>query len=260
MRILYAPVRRVGCWVSGDAPSTLGTFLRSFTWGHVRQLDKAAGEALGWAWAAGAGPGKGPVTIAIDSTICEVSGKAKDGTAYGHAKKLGYHPLVAVRAESGEIVACRLRGGSSQRGNVHFAVEAVARTRRAGASGPVPVWADAGFWSYDLIKRLDRLEVQWSITIPLYSNIRATISNIDEKIGHLSATPKTAKRRSRRPPSSLLPAVTNPNYGPTGGTTRSLPTPTLTPSKPTNTTADTPPPNSPSATAKKPEASPTAHR
>ncbi len=72
------------------ASSTLGTFLRSFTWGHVRQLDKTLGVALGRAWSAGAGPGTGPVTIDIDSMICEVSGKAKGGGAYGHAKVLGY--------------------------------------------------------------------------------------------------------------------------------------------------------------------------
>jgi hypothetical protein len=53
------------------APSTLGTFLRSFRWGHVRQLDRVSRELLGRAWAAGAGPGDGPLTIDLDSTICE---------------------------------------------------------------------------------------------------------------------------------------------------------------------------------------------
>ncbi|MCY3926353.1 MAG: hypothetical protein OXG52_12790 [bacterium] len=64
------------------APSTLGTFLRAFTWGHVRQLDRATGEVLARAWAAGGGPGDAPMTIDVDSTICEVSGKNKDGAAY----------------------------------------------------------------------------------------------------------------------------------------------------------------------------------
>src|SRR5258708_31116452 len=51
------------------APSTLGTFLRSFTWGHARQLDAVAGDLLTRAWAAGAGPGEGPFTIDVDSSI-----------------------------------------------------------------------------------------------------------------------------------------------------------------------------------------------
>ena len=55
------------------APSTLGTFLRSFSWGHVRQLDRVGRELLARAWAAGAGPGDGPLTIDLDSTICETS-------------------------------------------------------------------------------------------------------------------------------------------------------------------------------------------
>ena len=61
----------IGCVVK--APSTLGTFLRSFSWGHVRQLDRVSRELLSRAWAAGAGPGDGPLTIDLDSTICETS-------------------------------------------------------------------------------------------------------------------------------------------------------------------------------------------
>ena len=55
------------------APSTLGTFLRSFRWGHVRQLDRVSRELLARAWAAGAGPSDAPFTIDLDSTICETS-------------------------------------------------------------------------------------------------------------------------------------------------------------------------------------------
>ena len=61
----------IGCVVK--APSTLGTFLRSFRWGHVRQLDRVSRELLARAWQAGAGPGDGPLTIDLDSTICETS-------------------------------------------------------------------------------------------------------------------------------------------------------------------------------------------
>ena len=64
------------------APSTLGTFLRSFRWGHVRQLDRVSRELLARAWAAEAGPGDAPFTIDLDSTICETYGLAKEGARH----------------------------------------------------------------------------------------------------------------------------------------------------------------------------------
>ena len=67
----------LGCVVK--APSTLGTFLRSFRWGHVRQLDRVSRELLARAWQAGAGPGDAPFTIDLDSTICETYGLAQGG-------------------------------------------------------------------------------------------------------------------------------------------------------------------------------------
>ena len=162
------------------APSTVGSFLRSFTWGHVRQLDKAAGLVLGRAWATGGGPGNEPMTIDVDSTICAVTGATKAGAAYGHTQQLGYHPLVGVRAETGEIPATRLRKGSSQSGHVHLVAETVARARRAGAAGAPCARADSGFFSYDLLDRLDALGVRWSITIPQYGHAKATIARIPE--------------------------------------------------------------------------------
>ena len=118
--------------------------------------------ALGRAWRAG--PGTGPVTLCLDSTICAVSGKGKQGAAYGYTKELGYHPLLAFRADTGEIVGARLREGSSQRGVVHFARETVGRVRRAEARGAVTTRADSGFWSYAMLAALDHLGVGWSIT------------------------------------------------------------------------------------------------
>src|SRR5829696_9150587 len=88
------------------APSTLGTFLRAFTFGHVRQLDAVIGETIRRAWALGRGPGA--LTMDLDSTICEVHGKAKQGAAYGYTKVLGYHPLLATRADTGEVLHARL--------------------------------------------------------------------------------------------------------------------------------------------------------
>ena len=81
----------LGCVVK--APSTLGTFLRSFRWGHVRQLDRVSRELLARAWSAGAGPGEGPLTIDLDSTICETYGLAKEGARdHGYTGQRGYHP------------------------------------------------------------------------------------------------------------------------------------------------------------------------
>ena len=162
------------------APSTLGTFLRSFTWGHVRQLDKALGETLRRFWSAGGGPEGKPVTIDADGTICEVAAKTKHGAAYGYTGQLGYHPLVATISETGEIVHARLRGGSSRKGHAHFIVEAVNRARRAGARGAVTVRADSEFWSYRLVDKLDDMGVEWSITISQYRQVREAIANIAE--------------------------------------------------------------------------------
>jgi hypothetical protein len=162
------------------APSTLGTFLRAFTFGHVRQLDAAIAETIHRAWQLGAGPGEAAVTIDLDSTICEVHGKQKHGAAYGYTRQLGYHPLLATRAETGEVLHARLRKGSSQRGHKRFVEELVARLRRCGAAGPLTVRADSGFFSWDLIKTLNRLGVLWSITVAINPSIRKTISAIDE--------------------------------------------------------------------------------
>ena len=93
------------------APSTLGTFLSSFTFGHVRQLEVVHGRALERAWTAGIKP-SGALIIDIDPTICEVVGKHKQGAGNGYTRKLGYHPLLATRADTGEIIHARMRKGS----------------------------------------------------------------------------------------------------------------------------------------------------
>ena len=127
------------------APSTLGTFLRSFTFGHVRQLDAVIAETIRRAWSLGAEPEK-TMTIDLDSTIVEVHGKQKHGAAYGYTRVLGYHPLLATRAGTGEVLHARLRKGSSQRGTKRFCEELIARVRRAGAAGALTLRADSGFF------------------------------------------------------------------------------------------------------------------
>lgn len=149
------------------APSTLGTFLRAFTFGHVRQLEAVVGETLRRAWRFGAGPGNERLVIDVDSTICEVEGKQKQGAAYGYTKVLGYHPLVASRAGTSEVLHARMRKGSANtaRGARRFIEEVVARVRRAGATGELVMRFDSGFWSNETIKTLGRLGVRYTMAV-----------------------------------------------------------------------------------------------
>ena len=118
------------------APSTLGTFLRAFTFGHVRQLDRVLDRAIARAWQAGAGPGDGPgdgpLVIDIDSFVGEVHGYQKQGASYGYTKKLGYHPILAVRADTGEVLHIRNRKGkaNTQRGIARFVHQLIAQSPR----------------------------------------------------------------------------------------------------------------------------------
>jgi hypothetical protein len=93
------------------APSTVGTFLRGFTFGHLRQLDAVIAEAICRASSLMTLPAR--MVIDLDSTICEVSGKKKVGAAYGYTKVLGLHPLIATRADTGEVLHARMRKGSA---------------------------------------------------------------------------------------------------------------------------------------------------
>jgi len=149
------------------APSTLGTFLRSFTFGHVRQLEAVAGEVLRRAWALGAGPGARRLVIDVDSTICEVEGKKKQGAAFGYTRVLGYHPILATRADTGEVLHARMRKGSANtaRGARRFIEELIARVRRAGATGEIVVRVDSGFWSKETIATLGRLGVRYTMAV-----------------------------------------------------------------------------------------------
>jgi hypothetical protein len=164
------------------APSTLGTFLRAFTFGHVRQLDRVLGETLGRAWAAGAGPGDGRLVVDVDSFVGEVHGRCKQGASFGYTRQRGYHPLLATRADTGEVLHIRCRTGSSNtsRGMLRFCDELIARVSRAGATGPRLLRADSGFWSNATFDRLDRAGWQFSIGVRLQPNVRAAIEQIDE--------------------------------------------------------------------------------
>jgi hypothetical protein len=164
------------------APSTLGTFLRSFTFGHVRQLDRVLAVALRRAWRAGAGPGAGRLVIDVDSFVGEVHCHAKQGAGYGYTRKLGYHPLLATRADSSEVLHVRLRRGqaNSQRGALRFVDELLARVRRAGASGQILLRADSGFWNKTVIARLREQGCVFSIGVTMQKVVSARIAEIPD--------------------------------------------------------------------------------
>ena len=173
--------RVLGCVIK--APSTLGTFLRSFRWGHVRQLDRVSRELLAGAWAAGAGPGDAPFTIDLDSTICETYGLAKEGARdHGYTGQRGYHPLLAVAAGTGDVLMARLRKGraNTARGAAHFLRETVGRVRHGGARGQLTVRADSGFYTHDVVAVCRKTKVRFSITVRLHQSLRNIIEAIPE--------------------------------------------------------------------------------
>ena len=165
------------------APSTLGAFLRSFRWGHVRQLDRVSRELRSRAWAAGAGPGPGPLTIDLDSTICETYGLAKEGARHhGYTGARGYHPLLAVAAGTGDVLMARLREGraNTARGAAHFLRETVGRVRCGGARGQLTVRADRGFYTHSVAAACRKLDGRFSSTIRLRARLRNLIGAIPE--------------------------------------------------------------------------------
>jgi Transposase DDE domain group 1 len=172
--------RLLGGWM--PAPSTLGTFLRAFTFGHVRQLDALLGEALVRAWRAGAGPGEERLVIDVDSFVGEVCGRLKQGAAYGYTKLLGYHPLLATRADTREVLHIRLRKGSAntQKGMLRFCDELIARVNRAGATGIKLLRTDSGFWNNKVFKRLEDAGWHYSIGVRMQKGISKAVEAIDE--------------------------------------------------------------------------------
>ena len=164
------------------APSTLGTFLRRFTFGNVRQLDRVSEVLMTRAWSLGAGPGDEPMTIDVDSTICEVFGNQKQGAGYGYTKVLGFHPLLATRADTGETLHVRFRKGSSntQRGAQRFVREVVGRVRRAGASGALTLRCDSGFFSQYVVQACRDHQVRYSITVTQNPAVKRAIEQVTE--------------------------------------------------------------------------------
>jgi hypothetical protein len=184
-----------------SAPSTLGTFLRAFTFGHVRQLDRVLAVSLSRAWAAGAGPGEERLVVDVDSFVGEVYGDEKQGAGYGYTHKRGYHPILATRSGTGEVLHIRARKGSANtsRGALRFVEELIPRVARAGASGPKLLRADSGFWNTKIMARLQAAGWTYSIGVRQQQHIKAAIKQSPSRTGGRSRTiPKLGRRRSPR--------------------------------------------------------------
>jgi len=172
-----------GVW----APSTLGTFLRSFTFGHVRQLDAVASRFLvGLAKNAPILPGAGQgVFVDIDDTIKATHGYQKQGVGYGYTKVKGLNALLAIVStpvSAPVIAATRLRRGgtNSVRGAARLVADALVTAKACGAGGLMTVRADSAYYAHDVVAAARRGGARFSITIRMNSAVVTAISGIDE--------------------------------------------------------------------------------
>ncbi|MDP9256161.1 MAG: IS1380 family transposase, partial [Actinomycetota bacterium] len=129
------------------------------------------------------GPGAGRLVIDVDSFVGEVHGHQKQGAGYGYTGKLGYHPLLATRADTSEVLHVRLRKGAAntQRGALRFVDELLARVRKAGAAGQILLRADSGFWNKKVIARLRAQGCRYSIGVTMHKIVTARIALIAEE-------------------------------------------------------------------------------
>jgi hypothetical protein len=176
------------------APSTLGSFLRSFTWGNVRQLEAAGGELLAeLSRRVPLLPGADVLAfIDIDSTQKRVYGHSKEGSAFGHTKIQGKTVLVrglnALAATictpqaAPVIAATRLRGGnaSSARGAASFAATAIRTARDAGCTGQIIARMDSAYYSAAVCHAVRRAGAAFSVTARLDPAVKAAIAAIGQ--------------------------------------------------------------------------------
>ena len=153
---------------------------------------------------AGAGPGDQRLVVDVDSFVGEVHGYQKEGVGFGYTKQRGYHPMLASRADTGEVLHVRLRKGqaASPRGVVRFVDELIARVRRAGAAGEkLLAGADSAFWNNKLIARLENAGWRYSISVRLQFWVKDALRRSRSLRGRpCRTTPPTARRRSPRRP------------------------------------------------------------
>jgi hypothetical protein len=185
MDALFAGVR---------APSTLGSHLRSYTWGNVQQLEKAGRELLArLSREAPLLPGADVVAfVDIDSTQKRVYGHKKQGARFGHTKIAGKSVLVRglnalIAAISTPLAApvaaaTRLRGGNapSSRGAASLAAQAVGTARACGAAGTIVVRMDSAYYAAAVIAAIRRNGARFSVTAPVTAAIRTAIAAIPE--------------------------------------------------------------------------------
>jgi hypothetical protein len=176
------------------APSTLGSFLRTFTHGHVRQLQAAARDTLiGLAQRAPLLAGADVLTfVDIDSMLRRVYGKQKQGIGFGHAKVggynvwlRGYNPLIATLSTpltAPVIAATRLRSGNtgSARGAASMIAETITTARACGATGEIVVRADSAFYTKTVIGVCRRRGVRFSVTTRIDAKVRTACASIGE--------------------------------------------------------------------------------
>ncbi len=118
----------------------------------------------------------------MDSFIGPVHGHAKQGASFGHTHQRSFHPVLATRADTGEVLHLRLRQGAAntQRGIDRFCDELIARLERAGATGPRLLRADSGFHREATFAKLERAGWQFSIALRMTPTVRAAVEQIDE--------------------------------------------------------------------------------
>ncbi len=170
------------------APSTLGSFLREFTFGHVRQLDAVASRVLcNLAAATPLLEGiDGDVLVDTDDSVVEVHGYAKEGAGFGYSGVRGINALISTITVPGQapvIAASRLRKGSthSAKGASRLVADTLATVRRLrsrGASGRVLLRADSAFYAHTVIGAAIRAGAQVSITVRQDKRIKAAITQI----------------------------------------------------------------------------------
>ena len=172
------------------APSTLGSFLRSFSFGHVRQADAVASRFLlnlaEHTELLGRGEDAGTVLLDLDDTIIEVHGYAKQGAAFGYSGIRGLNALLATVSTdqvAPVIAAQRLRKGSvgSPRGAARLATDALALVRRSQLAGrDVLVRADSAFYSHALVAAVLGAGADVSITVRMDPAVKRAITTIGE--------------------------------------------------------------------------------
>jgi hypothetical protein len=173
--------------VAVRAPSTLGTYLRGFTYGHVRQLDAVNTRLIGNLVrdVPGVLAKHQMVFVDLDDTIKQTYGHQKQGSGYGYNKKLGINAQVATistTASAPLIAASSLRRGPTRSGKAAWKMAATAITtvRDTGATGVVLVRADSAYYQYKLVTTVIRAGARYSITVRHDKAITAAITAIPD--------------------------------------------------------------------------------